>query len=207
MSERNGSLCVPFDGLAARVRFAELRTIGFTSAVSGEGTSTLALGTSLSLAALGPAPVLLVDGNWLQPSLTAEAGVASERGLAEVLRGQADLADVLVPTERERLTFLAAGDTSEGRPPLGVLPSLLDRALARFGSIVVDLPPALVGESMVLPWAASLQQLFIVVRSGVTPLKLARRAVEEVAMERPQVILNWMPASNAGPSDGERAVT
>jgi protein-tyrosine kinase len=194
---RDGNLCDPFDGLATRVRFAELRTIGFTSAVFGEGTSTLALGTSLSLAALGPAPVLLVDANWLQPSLTSDAGVTSGRGLAEVLRGEADLADVLVPTERERLTFLAAGDTSENRPPLGVLPSLVARALSCFGSIVVDLPPALVGESVVLPWAASLQQLFIVVRSGVTPLALARRAVEEVGVEQPQVILNWMPSSNA----------
>jgi Mrp family chromosome partitioning ATPase len=192
----NGNLCGPFDGLATRVRLAELRTIGFTSAVFGEGTSTLALGTSLSLAALGPTPVLLVDANWLQPSLTSDAGVASGRGLAEVLRGEADLADVLVATERERLTFLAAGDTSENRPPLGVIPSVLDRALSCFGSIVVDLPPALAGESMVLPWAASLQQLFIVVRSGVTPVALVRRAVEEVAVEQPQVVLNSMPASS-----------
>lgn len=196
MSEGNGSLCGPFDGLATRVRFAELRTIGFTSAVFGEGTSTLALGTSLSLASLGLAPVLLVDANWLQPSLTSDAGVASGPGLAEVLRGDADFGEVLVATGQPRLSFLAAGDPSHERPPLAVLPSLLDRALSCFGAIVVDLPPALVGESLVLPWAASLQQLFIVVRSGVTPLDLARRAIEGVAVERPQVVLNWMPASH-----------
>lgn len=197
MKQRARNLCGPFDGLATRVRFAELRTIGFTSAVFGEGTSTLALGTSLSLAELGPAPVLLVDANWLQPSLTSDAGASSGRGLAEVLRGEAELDEVVVPTGHLRLTFLAAGDTTEGRPPLAALPSLMERALSCFGSIVVDLPPALVGESMVLPWSASLEQLFIVVRSGVTPLSLARRAVEEISVERPQVILNWMPTSNA----------
>ena len=196
MIERDGNLCDVFDGLATRVRFAELRTIGFTSSVFGEGASTIALGTALSLASLGPGPVLLVDANWLQPSLTADAGAASGRGLAEVLRGDAALDEVVVPTGRSRLAFLPAGDTTEGRPPLGALPSLLDGALLRFGSIVVDLPPALVGESTVLPWAASLQQLFVVVRSGVTPLALARRAVEEIAVERPQVVLNWVPASN-----------
>jgi tyrosine-protein kinase len=205
VNERDGSLCGPFDGLATRVRFADLRSIGFTSAVFGEGTSTVALGTSLSLASLCPAPVLLVDANWLQPSLTSDAGVASGRGLAEVLRGEADLSDVLVPTGRPLLTFLAAGDTSGGRPPLGALSSLLDHALSRFGSIVVDLPPALVGESMVLPWATVLQQLFIVLRSGVTPLALARRAVEEVALERPQVVLNWMPAANTPETPTVRA--
>jgi len=197
VNERAGSLCGPFDSLATRVRFADLRTIGFTSAVFGDGTSTLALGTSLSLAELGAAPVLLVDANWLQPSLTSDAGAASGRGLAEVLRGDAELDDVVVLTGRPRLMFLAAGDTTEGRPPLWALPSLLERAASCFGSIVVDLPPALVGESMVLPWAASLQQLFIVVRSGVTPLSLARRAVDEISVERPQVILNWMPPLNA----------
>jgi len=64
-----------------------------------------------------------------------------------------------------------------------------------------------VGESMVLPWAASLQQLFIVVRSGVTPLSLARRAVDEISVERPQVILNWMPASNAREAAMPRGAT
>ena len=198
MSERARArtLCGPFDGLATRVRFAELRTIGFTSAVFGEGTSTVALGTSLSLAALGPAPVLLVDANWLQPSLTSDAGASSARGLAEVLRGEAELDEVAVPTGRPGLTFLAAGDTTEARPPLGALPSFLERALTRFGSIVVDLPPTLVGEPMVLPWAASIQQLFIVVRSGVTPISVARRAVDQISVGRPQVILNWMRGSN-----------
>jgi Mrp family chromosome partitioning ATPase len=192
MSNGEGRLCSPFDGLVTRIRSADLRTIGFTSAVSGEGTSTLALGTSLSLASLGPAPVLLADANWLQPSLTADAGLASSRGLADVLRGDVEIDQVVVPTEAPRLTFLAAGDIQKERPPLGALPSLLERALACFGTIVVDLPPALAGNSMVLPWASSLQQLFIVVRSGVTPLALARRAVREVALERPQVVLNWV---------------
>jgi Mrp family chromosome partitioning ATPase len=198
VNDQDGRLCGLFDALATRIRSAELRTIGFTSAVFGEGTSTLALGTSLSLASLGPTPVLLVDANWLEPSLSSDAGVASEPGLADVLRGQADLGDALVPTGRPRLAFLGAGDLSEGRPPLAELSSLLDQAVS-FGTIVVDLPPALAGMSVVMPWVGSLQQLFIVVRTGVTPLALVRRAVEEVAVARPQVVLNGMPAGAAQP--------
>jgi Mrp family chromosome partitioning ATPase len=136
--------------------------------------------------------VLLVDANWLQPSLTSDAEVASEPGLADVLRGNTDLDQALIRTARPRLAFLAAGDLSQDRPPLGELPSLIHRALSSFGAIVVDLPPALADESMVLPWAGSLQQLFIVVRSGVTPLALVRRAVDGVAPVRPQVVLNGM---------------
>ena len=198
MTDRNGRLSSLFDGVAARVRTAELRTIGFTGAVFGEGASTLALGTSLSLAAIDQGPVLLVDANWLRPSLTTDAAVGSGRGLSDVLRGEAHLNQVLVPTGRARLSFLAAGPVDGQRPSLDSLPAFLDEALTAFSAVVVDLPPALAGDSVVLPWAASLQQLFVVVRSGVTPLALVRRAIEEVALERPQVVLNRMPAGSAG---------
>jgi len=198
MSDRNGHLCGLFDGLATRVRSAELRTIGFTGAVFGEGVSTLALGTSLSLATLDPGPILLVDANWLRPSLSADAAVTSGPGLADVLRGSADLSDVLVTTGRPRLSFLPAGKVNGEQPPLGGLTSFLDRALAEFSTVVADLPPALAGESVVVAWAASLQQLLVVVRSGVTPVALVRRALEDVALERPQVVLNRMPAGNGG---------
>lgn len=197
MSDRNNRLCGLFDGLANRVRSAELRTIGFTGAVFGEGASTLALGTSLSLAALDAGPVLLVDGNWLGPTLTDDAGGASRVGLAEVLRGEANLTDALLQTGRGGLAFLPAG-TLNGESPVGAIPSFLDEALTHFSAIVADLPPALAGESIVVPWAASLQQLFVVVRNGVTPLALVRRAVEQVALEKPQVVLNRIPAWTPG---------
>ena len=170
MSGLNADLPGLFDVLATRIRGTKLRTIGFTSTMFGEGASTVALGTCLSLASLERTPVLLVDANWLHPSLTHDA-----------IR------------DRPRLVFLPAGDLSGERPELDALASLLDEALARFGTIVVDLPPALAREPVVLPWAMSLQQLFIVVRSGVTPLALIRQVVEEVGVTRPQVVLNRMP--------------
>jgi Mrp family chromosome partitioning ATPase len=197
MRDRGSRLCALFDGLATRVCSAELRTIGFTGAVFGEGASTLALGTSLSLAALDPGLVLLVDANWLRPSLTSDAGVAFSPGLAEVLRGGADLGQVVVPTARPRLSFLAAGAVVGERAPSRDLAPFLDQALSQFSTVVVDLPPVLADESMVVRWAASLQQLFVVVRSGVTPLPVVRRAVEGIALERPQVVLNRMPSWTA----------
>ena len=193
MSGLNADLPGLFDVLATRIRGTKLRTIGFTSTMFGEGASTVALGTCLSLASLERTPVLLVDANWLHPSLTHDAGATVRPGLTDVLQGHAALDEVLVATSRPRLVFLPAGDLSGERPELDALASLLDEALARFGTIVVDLPPALAREPVVLPWAMSLQQLFIVVRSGVTPLALIRQVVEEVGVTRPQVVLNRMP--------------
>jgi Mrp family chromosome partitioning ATPase len=151
--------------------------------------------------------VLLVDANWLHPSLTHDAGAAVRPGLTDVLHGHAALDEALVPTSRPRLVFLPAGDLSGERPELDALASLLDDALARFGTIVVDLPPALAGEPVVLPWAASLEQLFIVVRSGVTPLALIRQVVEDVGISRPQVVLNRMPARTSGWVSSRRLAT
>jgi len=46
---------------------------GFHQRSLGEGVSTIALGTALSLAALRQDTVLLVDANWMDPSPTREA--------------------------------------------------------------------------------------------------------------------------------------
>src|SRR6267378_408649 len=74
---------VAFDEVARRVDAMELRRVGFTSAASGEGVSTTALGIALGLAGLRGESVLLVDANWLRPSLTADAGLESAPGLAD----------------------------------------------------------------------------------------------------------------------------
>jgi Mrp family chromosome partitioning ATPase len=197
VSDRNSRLCALFQGLATRIHSADLRTLGFTGAVFGEGASTLALGTSVSLAALEPGPILLVDANWLRPSLTSDAGVASSPGLADVLRGDVDLGEAIVSTGRPRLSFLAAGAVKGAQPPLGRLAPLLDQARSQFSTVVADLPPALAGDDVVVPWANALEQLFVVVRSGVTPLNIVRRALDQVALEEPQVVLNGLSMQTA----------
>ena len=204
MSDRGPRLCALFDEIASRVGTASLRTIGFTGAVLDEGASTLALGTALSLAALEESPVLLVDANWPRPSLTADAGATARPGLSDALRGVVQLDRAVLPTGRRGLAFLPAGSSAGSRPSLDDLGGFLDAALGRYRTVVVDLPPALAEESVVLAWAASLQQLFVVVRNGVTPLALVRRAIDEVALEQPQVVLNRTNAT-AIPAAPQRA--
>jgi Mrp family chromosome partitioning ATPase len=197
VSEGNGHASGAFEGVASRMRSADLRAVGFTGAVQGDGASTLALGTSLSLAALDAGTVLLVDANWLHPALTADAGLGSRPGLAEVLRGDTDFGETVHATVRPRLVFLAAGALDGDRPFL-TLSAFMDRALSQFSAVVADLPPALAGDFLLLPWAAELQQIFVVARSGVTPLALVRRAVQEVGVARSQVVLNRIPMGPAG---------
>ena len=191
MNVRDGYASAAFDVLATRIDGAHARTVGFTSAVFGEGVSTLALGTALSLATLQQEPVLLVDANWLQPSLTLDADLSLAAGLAEYLRAGAKGSYSPRPTSRSRLSFLPAGDHGGDHPPLRAAPSFLGAAMAEYGTIVVDLPPVLASEALVHPWAASLDRLFLVIHEAATPLSLVRRALSTFGPNaQPQVILN-----------------
>jgi polysaccharide biosynthesis transport protein len=179
-----------FDGLASRIDAAGLRTVGFTSALLGEGVSTIALGAALSLARLRSDPVLLIDANWLQPSLTADAKLASAPGLADHLAGNAGLTGMIRCFAGSGLSVLPAGDRTSARPTLRALSRFLSNGVAAYPTVVVDLPPILAGEPFVLPWAALLDQLFLVLREGATPIALARQALGRIGPTTPHIVLN-----------------
>ena len=187
----NGAVVHAFDGIAGRVDALGLRTIGFTSAVLGEGVSTVALGTALALASLRQESVLLIDGNWLQPSLTADAHLESAAGLAECLTRSATVDAVAQRRSGSPLHFLPIGDVATARPTLRTLSSFLAKGIPASTTVVVDLPPALVGESLVLPWAALLDQIFVVLREAATPFPLVRQTLATVGLAAPaQVVIN-----------------
>ena len=180
-----------FDGLAIRIDAMDVRCVGFTSALLGEGVSTIALGTALSLAALRQDTVLLVDANWMDPSLTREAGLESAPGLAEYLANTADLGAVIQRASGSGIAFLPAGAGGSARPALRAVSSFLTADVAAFQTVVVDLPPVLAGELFVLPWATLLDQLFVVLRESATPLPLVRQALKKIAIAaQPRIVLN-----------------
>ncbi|HKW78974.1 MAG TPA: hypothetical protein VJQ09_07720 [Candidatus Limnocylindria bacterium] len=179
-----------FDGVAGRIDAIGARSLGFTSAVAGEGVTTVALGTAMALAAIRDDGVLLVDANWLSPALTADAGLRSHAGLAELLAGTADPGSVIVASRQERLGIVPIGDRGASRPALRSLAALLARDIPGYATVIVDLPPVLAGEAYVLPWTAVLDHLFVVLREGATPLPVARSALERIGIAAPQVILN-----------------
>jgi len=182
-----------FEAVSARahVDAAAPRTVAMTSAIRREGTSSIAVGTALSLAAFDAASkVLLVDANWIHPSLTEQAGLSVARGLAECLRDGYALERAIVPTARRGLSFLPAGQSGDEAPPLGGLAALLANARHDFVKIVIDLPPVMVAPSLVVPWADVADQTYLVVRRGATPVNVIRKAMTEIGKERPLLILN-----------------
>lgn len=180
-----------FVGLASRLDALGFRSAAFTSALLGEGVSTIALGTALALTQLRRGSVLLVDANWVHPSLTADAHLESAPGLADHLANTADLNAVIRPAAGPRPAFLPIGDRAAARPTLRALASFLATEVASFQTVLIDLPPVLAGEPYVLPWATLVDQLFVVLREAATPLPLIRQTLDKIGLATPpQIVLN-----------------
>jgi len=93
------------------------RSIGLTSAVRGEGRTTLARGFALTLAADLEVPVWLAELDLEHPSLADYFGLPPAPGLCDVLRGGLELEDVAFPVA-ENLSVLPAGAVQREAPRL-----------------------------------------------------------------------------------------
>ncbi len=85
-----------------------LRTVMVTSAVGGEGKTTLSIGLASSLARSGRR-TLLIDADLRNPSVHGQFDIGVSPGVAEILRGEVPAASAIQPTRRENLWVLPAG--------------------------------------------------------------------------------------------------
>lgn len=119
--------------------------IGVTSAMPGEGKSTIASNFAQLIAHAG-GRVLLIDGDLRNPSSTRALLPDPHPGLVEVVAGRASLADAMVRDMSTGLVFLPAGATSKLMHTSEILASvamkqLIDEARETFDYVVIDLPP------------------------------------------------------------------
>lgn len=158
--------------------------IGITSAIAGEGRTTIATALARTLASDLDKMVLLVDANFVPSSL--ESHLASPgTGLAAVLRGEATLTDVMHQVS-ERLFIVRAG--SVGSDAARLLRQLSDhdpfKRIRVLGAVtILDLPP-LLSHSYSSLAASTADALVLVIRAGVTPAPAVREAMERLG-DRP----------------------
>jgi capsular exopolysaccharide synthesis family protein len=126
-------------------RLESLRVIMITSAVSGEGKTSLASHLAVSLARAGR-EVLLLDCDLRKPALHDVFDVPQTPGLSELLLGTADMGDAVRPTSVEGLCLLPAGDAGGAALEVlgqdGIKP-IFEHLKARFDFILVDSCPVL----------------------------------------------------------------
>ena len=137
------------DGIAARLlRQAEtdpVRVILVSSAVSGEGKTTVATQLAMSLARTGHRTVL-VDFDLRQPALDGVFGLPVQPGVGELLKHEVELSDAIHSEQSERLSVITAGNWSHGSVEVlanGSTRSLFDSLRSEYDFVIVDGSPIL----------------------------------------------------------------
>jgi Mrp family chromosome partitioning ATPase/capsular polysaccharide biosynthesis protein len=171
-------------------------SIAVTSALRGEGRSTIAAGLAAATYEAYRLRVVLVELDLDRPSMAQRFGIPGIPGIAEILRDGVPIADCLRAGDGSSVSVIVAGDTKDD--PNGLFVRLRGSSLMKeIGAIcdvvIADLPPVEPAGQ-----ASSLSHLFssvlLVVRSGTPPLTEIRRALE--GLDRPApVILNGVGSS------------
>jgi capsular exopolysaccharide synthesis family protein len=166
-----------------------------TSAQPLEGKTTTAANIAMALA-YGGSRVLLIDADMRRPGLHRPLRLTNERGLSQVLTGQARVRDVIQRTVDPNLLAITAGRTPPN--PSELLSSermktlLTNLAHGPFNWIIIDTPPVLaVTDAVIL--APMVTGVTFVIGAEMTRRRLAERAIETVMQTRPRyaaVVLN-----------------
>jgi len=166
-----------------------LRSLGITSAIRGEGRTTIALAMTLVQRQDYDRRPLLIEMDVEHPCLGRRLGLRTSPGLSEVVRGQATLDDAIQWIDGIRVVTAGA---SLGRPDRVIVELVASDVLSRLGEgcdvIIADLP-AVTGCSFAALAAGTVASLLLVVRAGVTPAARIREAVADLPLP-PAVLLN-----------------
>lgn len=190
---RNGEPVVPwvkalalesFLQLVTNTKYAtdeRLRSLAVVSPMQGDGKSTIALNIALALNEI-EGPVLLVDADLRRPSLHAKLRLANERGLSDILVGQATLDQAIQIDEKSGLAILTSGTATPN--PLKLLESprfeaLMEELQGRFQTVVFD-GAALQGNVDSAVLARRVSGTILVVSHGSTDLRQASGAMKRL---------------------------
>src|SRR5713101_177185 len=171
------------------------KTLIITSAQPLEGKTTTAANIAMALA-YGGSRVLLIDGDMRRPGLHRPLRLTNDRGLSQVLIGQARVRDVIQRTVDPNLLAITAGKMPPN--PSELLASermrtlLTNLAHGPFDWIIIDTPPVLaVTDAVIL--APMVSGVTFVVGAEMTRRRLAERALETIMSSRPRyaaIVLN-----------------
>ncbi|MFK4794870.1 GumC family protein [Sphingobium sp. ZW T5_29] len=143
------------------------RSILVTSAQEGEGKSSAVHALALALARLDRR-VLVIDADMRRPRQRRLFGVTPERGISEVMTGQASADEVIVPSGVSGVSLLLSGAIPPNPAELLSTPAL-DALLAgvqeQYDTVLIDAPPIL-GQPDTLLLAAKTQTTVLVVEWG-----------------------------------------
>ena len=161
--------------------------VGVTSAVYGEGKTTVAMNLAGTIAQNSSQRVALVDGNLRNWDLQTRLNIPPCKGLVDILEGaEDDMTNIIQKTELPNFTVVPAGRAAANPSRLARSPlfeEVMNALRMQNDFIVMDMAPTLpVADTRVL--AKVLDGIVMVVRAGVTPREIVQRAIEAIGNDR-----------------------
>lgn len=186
--------------LAAQFPHEGPRVVAVASSQPLEGKTTTAVNIAMALA-VGGARVLLIDADMRRPSVHKALRMTNDRGLSQLLAGQARMREVVQRTHDPNLLTITAGRTPAN--PSELLASDRMRALLSgletgpFDWVIIDTPPVLaVTDAVIL--APLVGAMVFVIGAEMTRWRLAERAVETLLGSNPRNVLAVLNKVNFG---------
>jgi succinoglycan biosynthesis transport protein ExoP len=161
------------------------KVIQVTSAVPGEGKTTVAMALAAS-AAFSKLKVLLIDADLRHPAATRVFGLQKEAGLVDLLLGNAPVESVIRPYEKGGYWGLGAGAKTQN--PSDLLGSERMKGLVAglkelYDLIVIDTPPmGPVMDPLVVSHLTD--KAVLVVRWGATSRELVKTSIAQLSGHR-----------------------
>ncbi|MCD9097683.1 polysaccharide biosynthesis tyrosine autokinase [Luteimonas fraxinea] len=169
-----------------------------TSPSAAEGKSTTALTLARNFAQLGKR-VLLIEADLRNPSLHRAIGVRAEMGLSSLLSGAANIQQVIMETDDDRLNVVLAGPLPPNPAELlagSRLLSMLSVAGEKYDQVIIDGPPVLgIADAPIL--SSLVSGTLLVTKSGKTRIKTAQIALKRLSAARARVIGGLLTHYNA----------
>lgn len=163
--------------------------VAFTSVQRGGGTTTTVIHVAAAFAQIGR-KVLLVDANLRSPAACRAFSVENTRGLAQILSGQTDAADLIRPSGIPNLSLLPAGQSTGIASELLAIKrmdALLAELRGDYDLVLVDTAPVL-GTTDGKVVAAKCDGVVLVLPHGKVKRTAARIVKEEFALSRTNLL-------------------
>ncbi len=154
-----------------------------TSAMLGEGKSTISSHIALASSRNRRSPTLYVDFDLRRPKGHKLFNLEKECGVAEVLAGQKSFGECVKDSFVDNLKIMTAGELNFS--PLEVFNSetarrFMETARSHFNYIIVDSPPVIpVSDPLTL--SRLVDNVVFVVKAGATQRKIVKRALDVMA--------------------------
>ena len=166
-----------------------VRTLLVTSALPGDGKSTVAANLAIAMAQMG-LKTLVVDTDFRKPVLRKVFGIHQAEGLTEFLTDKIGLEKAVARTRVENLTLLPAGAIPPNPSELlgsRKMESLIERLKTEYDYVIFDSPPVLAVTDATL-LGSKLDGTVLIVSAGRTDRMALKRTREILGRARANVL-------------------